>query len=393
MPSREGFHFGHRLRTGLRAAGVRGRLRRFGGAAARFLSQLLWRSVLDRETTIRLLGNAVVSRAQPGPIEIPALPPVDSTSAPPPRPFKHQVIRYDPDYVWSLRAGDRFRRLRITRSGTVLVDDRALLDLDFGATPGLVDLPFHVRSSSLPLVVAPWSHLWGTYYDFLVFVLAKLCRIEAAVGAESWQRVVLCYPRFNAPYEREYLQVLGVDDSRVVDTRPWGRSIEAHRMLVANNHDWYSPSPHDLERLRLRYRRPERGTQGRRIFLSRTNRRLIRNETGVRDVLRRFGFEVMPAGLSVEEQIELFRQSTYIVGPHGGAFANIVWCDPGTKVLEFFHHSYTPPYFYHLCRILDLEYSYMVDRLTPRGDLTPSAQDMTVDLRTLATVLERMVDG
>ena len=34
------------------------------------------------------------------------------------------------------------------------------------------------------------------------------------------------------------------------------------------------------------------------------------------------------------DQVELFYNAEYIVGLHGGGFANLAFCKPGTKILE-----------------------------------------------------------
>ena len=49
------------------------------------------------------------------------------------------------------------------------------------------------------------------------------------------------------------------------------------------------------------------------------------------------GFAVVdPATLTIFEQISLFRGADFIISPHGGALANLLWVRPGTKVLEVF---------------------------------------------------------
>jgi len=48
------------------------------------------------------------------------------------------------------------------------------------------------------------------------------------------------------------------------------------------------------------------------------------------------GFEnVRLSDLHFADQVQLFYQADYIVGLHGAAFANLVFCRPNTKVLEF----------------------------------------------------------
>ena len=63
--------------------------------------------------------------------------------------------------------------------------------------------------------------------------------------------------------------------------------------------------------------------------------RKITNENNVKDILKKNGFSIIKlTSLTFNEQITLFNNSTYVVGLHGAGFANLVFCNPKTKVLE-----------------------------------------------------------
>jgi len=69
--------------------------------------------------------------------------------------------------------------------------------------------------------------------------------------------------------------------------------------------------------------------------ISSKDQRLINNENEVREFLLKKGFALVKlADLNFKEQIELFNSAETIVGLHGAGFSNIVFCDPGTKVVE-----------------------------------------------------------
>jgi hypothetical protein len=76
-----------------------------------------------------------------------------------------------------------------------------------------------------------------------------------------------------------------------------------------------------------------------RIYVSRSDARLRRvlNEDDLIPVLEARGFRrVVLAGLPIERQIALFRRAEAVVAPHGAGLAHIAWCQPGTKIVEFF---------------------------------------------------------
>ena len=60
------------------------------------------------------------------------------------------------------------------------------------------------------------------------------------------------------------------------------------------------------------------------------------NENEIKKIMNKNGFEnVRLSDLHFADQVQLFYQADYIVGLHGAAFANLVFCRPNTKVLEF----------------------------------------------------------
>ena len=110
----------------------------------------------------------------------------------------------------------------------------------------------------------------------------------------------------------------------------------------------------------------------RNIYFKRGNvaGRKIVNEDAVIAALQNEGFEIVDPGMmSVKEQIELAQQAKIIVGAHGAALSNLLFCTPGTAVIEIF----TPDYFrtdcfYTLSSFLQLDYWYLVgDRQTDGG--------------------------
>ena len=45
-------------------------------------------------------------------------------------------------------------------------------------------------------------------------------------------------------------------------------------------------------------------------------------------------FSVKLSDYSFTEQIMLFKKASFVIGLHGAGFANTVFCDPGTKIIE-----------------------------------------------------------
>ena len=63
--------------------------------------------------------------------------------------------------------------------------------------------------------------------------------------------------------------------------------------------------------------------------------RSIKNENEILDYLKSVYFKSLRIGdFNFIDQIKLFSEAKEIVGLHGGGFANLVFCEPNTKVVE-----------------------------------------------------------
>src|SRR5207248_5852362 len=75
----------------------------------------------------------------------------------------------------------------------------------------------------------------------------------------------------------------------------------------------------------------------RRLYLSRADAavRRIANQSEISQALCQDGFDIIePENLSWREQTDLFAGASVIIAPHGAALGNIVFCRPGTRIVE-----------------------------------------------------------
>ncbi|NJS09771.1 MAG: glycosyltransferase family 61 protein [Microcoleus sp. CSU_2_2] len=355
-------------------------------------SRRVWRTPLDRRTSVKLLKGDIVYKNHHESIDLPALASVNGV---PSRYFPtEKTVSFDPDYVWQISVKEQIDSITICTSGNTLLNHKLLLDLDFRISgAGILEWPYKPKQITYPLVVAPWSHLWCSYYDYVIFVLAKLCRIEKALGKEVWQEAKICYPLRHTSFELGFMAKLGIPESSLIDTRVRDTGYHAESVVLGNNQDWYCPSPYDIKLLRSKFCLQENVKPYRKIYLSRKGRRQVKNEAQVREVLKEFDFEILEdIDRTVEEQIRLFAEAAVVVGPHGAAFTNLLWCQPGTKVMEFFYGGYTPPFFYYICQLLGLEYSCMFDDSDASEDWSLIGEDMTVDVAVLKSEIKKMLE-
>ncbi len=232
-----------------------------------------------------------------------------------------------------------------------------------------------------PTLIAPWSHyldgsMWGGYYDFIFLVAAKLCRIKEALPESEFKAAFVSYPLFGTAYERDFLALLGVAAGRVVDSRTTNVTFE--RCVLANTGHWFYPNKADILALRkyvLAQIPPAEGPR-KRIYISRSGRRRILNEPAIIALLQIHGFEIIEdTPRSVTEQVRIYQNAEFIIGPHGASFSNIIWCQPDTHLFEIFAPTYTPGFFRYLAHTLGLGYSAYYHGPAGTGDWAAGLED------------------
>lgn len=103
--------------------------------------------------------------------------------------------------------------------------------------------------------------------------------------------------------------------------------------------------------------------RGEKLYITRQNarRRKLSNEAALWPRLEARGFaRVVLEELSWAEQIAAFRAAKAIVAPHGAGLANLVFCEPGTRVVELFHRDYVHWTYWQLASLLALDYLPLV---------------------------------
>lgn len=93
------------------------------------------------------------------------------------------------------------------------------------------------------------------------------------------------------------------------------------------------------------------------ITRDRANRRRVLNEAALWSQLEARGFaKVRLEELSWKEQVSAFARAREIVAPHGAGLANLVFCAPGTRVVEFLNPDYVNLCFQRLAELKGLDH-------------------------------------
>lgn len=99
----------------------------------------------------------------------------------------------------------------------------------------------------------------------------------------------------------------------------------------------------------------------RKIYIARRGKRGLSNEAEIEAELRRRGFEEFNPAYQTELHLKLADVS-HVVGVHGAALANLVFCPAGTRVLELLPSDMHTPYYYSLCDSGGMAYGVLTGR-------------------------------
>jgi len=85
--------------------------------------------------------------------------------------------------------------------------------------------------------------------------------------------------------------------------------------------------------------------------------RAIKNATEIDALCAAYGFnKFIATSLNFREQFQTFQQSSVILGVHGAGLANILFCRPGTTIVEIFPRTFIKSTYLWLARRLNCEY-------------------------------------
>ncbi|MBI4779844.1 MAG: DUF563 domain-containing protein [Oscillatoriophycideae cyanobacterium NC_groundwater_1537_Pr4_S-0.65um_50_18] len=250
--------------------------------------------------------------------------------------------------------------------------------------------------------VAALTGLSGhNYFHWIVDILPRLELLRQC--GIAWDTIDWFWiNNIDQPFQQQTLAALGIPLEKVLvsDRHPF---IQADSLIVpsfAGHLGWSEPWA--LEFLRQKFL-PLAASSSRnlpkRIYVSRTqaHHRLVLNEAAVLQQLLPLGFvSVTLENLSFAEQIALFAQADVIIAPHGGGLTNILFCRPGTTIVELVAPSYIRHYYWVISHYLKLQ-SYLLAAAGvtcyPIRQLmypSPLTEDIWVDLDALKILLSKL---
>lgn len=263
-------------------------------------------------------------------------------------------------------------------------DDRALdlREIRFRPLHGQV-----LRQTAAPVRMrrATWilERVYHNYSHWLTAHLPKILLLRERGGLDD-----VLLPAGSTSAIDASLRMVGLDPDRF-RRYDEGRLLEVDELTVLGT-DRFRP---ELVRLVQQAYADPRGSQRQgRVFISRrkATRRRLSNEDDVWAVFAAARFQrVFMEDLAFEEQVELMRATAVLVGAHGAGLTNMLFCSPGTRVVEIADLSFPNPNFYALASALG--HPYWLVPAEAMGDAHPLERDLHVDPGAVAELLPELL--
>lgn len=284
-------------------------------------------------------------------------------------------------------------------SGIVLADGGTAVAGDVSAIGFSTPLPENpLLVSHLPrprpvsgaVAVISTCASWN-YFHWMTEALPRLTLCEGS----GWP-VDLYHAPVAKSFQRESLRLLGIPADRIL---PAGAAthLEAAPLIVTPVTSVLSAGKLDFLASRLTAGLPAGRPGGRRLFiLRRRGPRRIVNESAVLTALAPLGFEPCRLeSLPLAAQIAAFAGAECVVGPHGAGLTNLLFCPPGTRVVEIGTPFRPWTCFWEIAHHRGLAYHLHLSRpvRVRRFDLSNGVgdSDLAVDPRSLRADVERLL--
>jgi hypothetical protein len=205
------------------------------------------------------------------------------------------------------------------------------------------------------VLAAPEGH--GNYYHWMFHVIGRLSVLKALeMDINDFDHIVI-----NKPYKAFQEQSIKdfcfpLDKLVFIDN---GELLQLENAVLPSYLYFHPMVPHFLRRHYLK--NIKTSNTSKKVYISRRKspiRKLLQEDLLVELLVKEFNYiEVFLEDLNLEQQAILLNECSHVIAPHGAGLPNIVYCNPGTKVLEILPYTWTNVIYWIYAEYQHLEYS------------------------------------
>ncbi|WP_227939402.1 glycosyltransferase family 61 protein [Alkalihalobacillus deserti] len=277
----------------------------------------------------------------------------------------------------------------LTPNNKLLLDicsDFTLVETDVFSTP----LP-PKQITSETVAVLTYDLASTNYFHWFFDVLPRIHLIQkSGIPIDKY-----VFNKLSQTFQYETLVALGIDRNQIIECTP-DTHLEAKKLIVTSwigVTSYYPKWSAQFVRAKLmnKFKFPYNWERNKRLYISRTDahyRRVI-NETEVIELLKPLGFKsVSLSSLSVAEKVNLFASADVVITPHGAGETNLIFCRPGTKIVELQSNSYVNNIYQRFFNYFNFDYYYLIND-AERGTDWEGKWNFKVNLDELSSLLSR----
>ena len=234
------------------------------------------------------------------------------------------------------------------------------------------------------------------YFHFLCDILPKIWLLNTKVNINEIDFFLV---NKRIKWQTNILNSLGINNNKIISAKN-NRHIHAEKVLSVT-HPWYfsgyiqeqvSNLPswiiYELRNNFLKKTSPKKNLK---IFLDRSgskfNHLKLINNQDVINFLKTKGYIILkPETLSLKDQVEIFNNANIIIGAHGAALTNIIFCEQKTNIIEIIPSSHPSKKCERISKVLNLNYFRLVTEDTKNDTNFPFY--INIDLNILKNVIK-----
>ena len=206
----------------------------------------------------------------------------------------------------------------------------------------------------------------NNFFHFLFDIVPKIHLLTLKIELKKINYFYVSDPK---KWQIEIFKILGIGEEKLLSSKK-NNHIFAEE-IYAVDHPWYDKGYIQenvknipkwvIQKNREIFLDNSKQKFKNKIFLDRSkskyNHCQINNLNDIKNLVLRKNFKLCkPEYLSFIKQINLFKSSSIIIGAHGAAFSNIIFCKPGTKIIEIIPADHPNKKCERISKILKLKY-------------------------------------
>jgi len=206
----------------------------------------------------------------------------------------------------------------------------------------------------------------NNYFHFLFDIIPKIYLLSSKISIKKIDYFYVSDPK---EWQIKILEKLGIDKNKLLSSKKYKHIIADEVYTV--DHPWYNKGHihHGVKEIpswiviknRKVFLKEYNKYFSKKIFLDRSNSNYNHCQiTNLKNLIKFIKKNKLksyqPEMLSFNDQINLFNNASIILAAHGASLANIIFCKPGTKIIEIIPSDHPNRKCQRISKILKLKY-------------------------------------